>query len=117
MWKEHAACENSDINFFTDNRRDFEEAVAICRDCPVRLQCAQYAIDRKMEEGIWGGVQARRLIYWRKSPRMKNVPLFEFITNPALSSFHTRKEAKPSPDEPSTASLLRGDYKNDKRAE
>lgn len=37
---------------------------ALCRACPVQRQCAEYAIEARMDDGIWGGISPmdRRLI-------------------------------------------------------
>ena len=32
---------------------------AACRDCPVQLHCAEYAIEARETEGIWGGLTNR----------------------------------------------------------
>jgi hypothetical protein len=42
-------------------RREYEyRAVAICMDCPVRLDCTIYAITYSLWRGIWGGLNVRR---------------------------------------------------------
>ena len=33
-----------------------KKALAICRECPVRLECLQWALDNEDEHGIQGGV-------------------------------------------------------------
>ncbi|QPK80796.1 WhiB family transcriptional regulator [Schaalia sp. ZJ405] len=35
------------------------EAIAICLQCPVRIQCRQWAIDSDEPFGIWGGLTPR----------------------------------------------------------
>ena len=40
-----------------DRRRKHEDhAKALCRTCPVRLECLEYADDNRLQEGIWGGL-------------------------------------------------------------
>ncbi len=42
-----------------------EEAKAICRECPVALDCARWSIQKRMSDGVWGGldeVQRRRVL-------------------------------------------------------
>ena len=34
------------------------EAVAVCRTCPVRTECLQWALDHDEPEGIWGAMTA-----------------------------------------------------------
>ncbi|CAM5599797.1 MULTISPECIES: WhiB family transcriptional regulator [Streptomyces] len=31
----------------------------LCSDCPVRTECLAYALDNRIEHGIWGGTTAR----------------------------------------------------------
>jgi WhiB family redox-sensing transcriptional regulator len=28
----------------------------LCRDCPVRSDCLDYAIDQRIDSGVWGGL-------------------------------------------------------------
>lgn len=37
-----------------------KEAPRLCGGCPVRAACAQYAIERRELEGIWGGLTDRQ---------------------------------------------------------
>lgn len=48
-----------------------EEAKAVCRTCPVMEQCRQYALEHRIDEGIWGGLdeRERRRIHRRKTAR------------------------------------------------
>jgi WhiB family redox-sensing transcriptional regulator len=47
--------------------RDAREAraKAICRECPVRMECLDYAVRIREPHGIWGGLteSERRLMY------------------------------------------------------
>jgi len=38
----------------------------ICRRCPVRNECLQYALDRKESHGIWGGLTTKERNKLRK---------------------------------------------------
>jgi Transcription factor WhiB len=40
----------------TARRRDRERAKAICRICPVRMPCLQWAVENGEKNGIWGGM-------------------------------------------------------------
>ena len=31
------------------------EATAICNECPVKIDCLEYAINTNQDSGIWGG--------------------------------------------------------------
>lgn len=37
-------------------REAADNAIAICRQCPTRRQCAQAARDRKIHDGVWAGL-------------------------------------------------------------
>ncbi len=43
--------------FFPDHEsgQDAEAAKAICRACPARLECLDYAVTTFQDAGIWGG--------------------------------------------------------------
>lgn len=48
-------------------REDMAHAIAICKQCPVKADCLDDAIDGKLEHGIYGGLtprQRRRLKRW-----------------------------------------------------
>lgn len=61
-WRELAACREVDPEvFYTDaageaeNRRKIILAKAICRTCPVAVQCLDYAKSTRQRHGVWGG--------------------------------------------------------------
>lgn len=64
-WYASAACRGKDpdatLFFGLDGERGPErdrreaQAKAICRSCPVKLQCGNYAIGNAERYGIWGG--------------------------------------------------------------
>lgn len=59
-WAHDAACKNMDGNvFFPERGVPAETAKAVCRGCPVRLQCLEYALTAKERFGIWGGMSER----------------------------------------------------------
>lgn len=66
-WTDRAAClpHNPDMWFNVNPRqetrpsRDTLRALAICRGCPVRVECLNRALDDEADhprEGIWGGL-------------------------------------------------------------
>jgi WhiB family redox-sensing transcriptional regulator len=56
-WKDQAACRGEDPElFFVERGDDAGEAKRICRECPVRLRCLEYALAIKEKHGIWGGL-------------------------------------------------------------
>lgn len=57
-WKNEALCLGVDTDIWFDP--DTEDlAVAICRDCPVRLECLKLALATQTKHGVWGGTTAR----------------------------------------------------------
>jgi WhiB family redox-sensing transcriptional regulator len=62
-WHSRAACKTADPDLFFPppsrakkrSRRGFR-AKAICAACPVRTECLEYAVDNRIEFGVWGGL-------------------------------------------------------------
>ncbi len=61
-WRHEAACLEHDPEVFFPSGatgpawQELEQAKAICRPCPVRLHCLQWALDTGQEAGVWGGL-------------------------------------------------------------
>jgi WhiB family redox-sensing transcriptional regulator len=56
--------------FFPSDGVGVEHAKRICADCPVRSQCLEYAIENRIDHGVWGGTserQRRRIIKARSA--------------------------------------------------
>jgi WhiB family redox-sensing transcriptional regulator len=59
-WQALAACAGVDPELFFPARGEpTGTAKAICATCPVREQCAEYALARSEKFGIWGGLSER----------------------------------------------------------
>jgi WhiB family redox-sensing transcriptional regulator len=43
-----------------------KKAKIICKECPVQLECLSYAMDNKIEDGVWGGSTPKQRIKWRQ---------------------------------------------------
>ena len=59
------ACRDSaPEGFFPHDGAGLALAQEICRDCPVRAECLEYAIGNRIADGVWGGrsERARRRI-------------------------------------------------------
>jgi WhiB family redox-sensing transcriptional regulator len=60
-WRDHAACRHEDPDLFFPIGNtgpalvQHEQAKAVCRRCPVREPCLQWALDTAQTLGIWGG--------------------------------------------------------------
>lgn len=65
-WVVFSACRQVDPDvFFPTTREQEEHAISICKTCPVRMDCLDYAIEAREKFGIWGGLtekQRRRLV-------------------------------------------------------
>lgn len=64
-WQRKAACRGPQAEVFfpppsferkNDKRSRELQAKDICRTCPVRNPCLEYAISIKEQHGIWGGL-------------------------------------------------------------
>lgn len=60
-WREHAACAKMPKElFFCETRGKkgdviLEESVAVCRRCPVKEQCLEFAVKNNEPYGQWAG--------------------------------------------------------------
>ena len=76
-WRHQAACLNYEPDLFhpvgntIHAAAQAEEAKAACRSCWVREHCLQYALEQRIDSGVWGGLteHERRRIHHRKTAR------------------------------------------------
>lgn len=62
IWQLHAACLGVDPELFFPGKEhpaDLAAARAVCQDCPVRIDCLEYALANGEQYGIWGGRSER----------------------------------------------------------
>ena len=70
---ERGLCRGMDTNvFFPQNGHNLltRPAKETCNRCPVQLECLEYALDKNIDHGTWGGVsenERRRIRRARKS--------------------------------------------------
>ena len=79
FWQEHASCREADplLFFHPQNERGSSRlrrdraAKTVCAGCPVRLECADYAVRAREPYGVWGGLseEDREAIYARLDSR------------------------------------------------
>ena len=57
-WVNQALCAQTDPElFFNDgNQFAYATAVQICSGCPVINDCLDYAINNRIDDGVWGGL-------------------------------------------------------------
>ena len=56
--------------FFPSDGVGVDKARKICRDCPVSLRCLEYALEERIDHGVWGGCserERRRILKRRKA--------------------------------------------------
>mgnify|MGYP006283445779 FL=1 len=78
-WQEHGSCREADplLFFHPQNERGSSRvkrdraAKRVCASCPVRLECADYAVRAREPYGVWGGLseEDREHIYRRLDSR------------------------------------------------
>ena len=61
-WRHVAACRDEDPELFFPIGNtgpallQIEEAKSVCRRCPVREECLQFALESGQDAGVWGGL-------------------------------------------------------------
>ena len=61
-WHSRAACKGLDTEiFFSEKYEDMTTAKSICAECPVQLECQEYALIHPNIKGIWGGNSEREI--------------------------------------------------------
>lgn len=67
----HGNCNNHPpAVFFPSDGVGVEAAKEICASCPMKEPCLEYAIDNRVDHGVWGGAserQRRRIIKARRA--------------------------------------------------
>lgn len=53
------AAKRGDYDLFFEET-NISEAKKICKECPVREECLEYALIYLIPDGVWGGVSARK---------------------------------------------------------
>lgn len=60
-WRDRAACRDTDPDLFFpvgatgDALAEIDAAKSVCRGCPVREECLEFAFQANQEAGVWGG--------------------------------------------------------------
>jgi WhiB family transcriptional regulator, redox-sensing transcriptional regulator len=59
-WMLHAHCRGArPTEFFPSDGLGVEAAQRVCATCPVRVECLEYALEHRIEHGVWGGASER----------------------------------------------------------
>lgn len=81
-WQELAACADEEVDpeiFFPVSQwgpSDWTAPKSVCGDCPVKLECLEYAVKSHEPYGMWGGatpLQRSAMIKQRDSRRLPAV--------------------------------------------
>ena len=71
-WMLHAKCRGvAPTAFFPSDGVGVERAQRVCENCPVRMECLEYALEHRIEHGVWGGTserERRRIARRRRQP-------------------------------------------------
>jgi hypothetical protein len=96
-WADQALCTDDPELFFPDeDHPTFAQAQAICRRCPVQVECLTHAQLYLETWGVWGGLTAAE----RKLARDQNMSPEEAIAlhnTPAMRKEHARKRRRSKP--------------------
>jgi WhiB family redox-sensing transcriptional regulator len=92
-WRERAACKEMDPRiFFPELRENCAQAREVCRQCPVRTDCLDFALATRQRFGFWGGMNVKeRDRLARGVPRR---PLPPLPSPPRVASFGNGSRAE-----------------------
>lgn len=82
-WRTAAACRDEDPELFFPKGEGgpwlfvIDEAKAVCRRCPAVEVCLRWALEERIEDGVWGGFSApeRHSILRRRGRRSRTKPI------------------------------------------
>ncbi|EEI16216.1 WhiB family transcriptional regulator [Corynebacterium lipophiloflavum] len=70
-WVTLATCRSGDPDALFVRGAEQRKAAAICRRCPVQMECRADALDNRIEFGVWGGLTERqRRAVLRQNPHV-----------------------------------------------
>ncbi|MEU2339831.1 WhiB family transcriptional regulator [Streptomyces sp. NPDC013172] len=68
-WSENGLCKPADADEMFGEGASQQQAKTVCHSCEVRVECLAYALDHRMEFGVWGGMTEReRRTLLRRNP-------------------------------------------------
>lgn len=105
-WRDNAACPEEDPELFFPKGYEgpwklaIEQAKTVCRRCPVRAECLQFALDEHIGDGIFGGyTEKERRNLRRNTTRSRRRPRPKKPTQPppaTLEEAFTRRTDRTS---------------------
>lgn len=74
-WQQEARCNQYDPDMFFDTHvRTERRAKAICSRCEVQPKCLAFALETRIEFGVWGGLNGKERRSMRRSGTPTAVP-------------------------------------------
>ena len=74
-WMGQGRCRDLDpAVFFPSDGIGVQAAQRICSECPVKGPCLEYALDNRVDHGVWGGTserERRRILRRRRVSRLQ----------------------------------------------
>ncbi len=61
--------------FFPSDGVGVEAAKRLCETCSVKEQCLEYALENRIDHGVWGGTSERQRRRILKKRKISSVPL------------------------------------------
>ncbi|HLG01168.1 MAG TPA: WhiB family transcriptional regulator [Acidimicrobiia bacterium] len=59
-WMLQARCRGANPGeFFPSDGVGVDQARRVCAECPVRMECLEYALEHRIDHGVWGGCSER----------------------------------------------------------
>jgi WhiB family redox-sensing transcriptional regulator len=77
-WMARGLCANvPPSRFFPSDGAGVEVARKICAECPVKEPCLEYALEQRIDHGVWGGCserERRRILKGRRGVPSADLP-------------------------------------------
>lgn len=54
-WRPRGICGTSEVDFFSPRVADRAKAKKVCAECPVEVDCLNFAVINWEDFGVWGG--------------------------------------------------------------
>ncbi len=75
VWMSDGNCRlHPPATFFPSDGVGVDKARKICRDCPVMARCLEYALEERIDHGVWGGCserERRRILKTRRNASLE----------------------------------------------
>ena len=85
-WAQEAPCKKKTDLFFSVEKPEIKQAIAICNSCPFEEQCGAYATQNKIEHGVWGGKNRNGAVARRASRALANEIVSQVVEIQAVES-------------------------------